>query len=58
MNMLAAIPAIHSAMATVDCPAEPAKPSLDDPMTFGFRTNIISKAITGAASTPLMTALQ
>lgn len=55
-----AIPTMQSAIATVDVqPSQNSPPwTTNFPMTFWFRTRIISKIITGAASTPLTTALQ
>jgi hypothetical protein len=57
---LNAIPTTDRAIARVAShPSQYSQPSTcNSPMTFFLRTNSIISAITGGASTPLMTALQ
>lgn len=57
MNFVAAMPTMQRPIAAVAAqPSQHMGPVTN--MTFGRRTSIIKRTITGAASTPLTTALQ
>ncbi|MET4426367.1 hypothetical protein ABIB87_008762 [Bradyrhizobium sp. JR18.2] len=60
MHIVAAMPTMHRAIATVAAqPSQYSGPVTTSlPMTFGLRTSTMRITITGAASTPLTTALQ